>query len=99
MSQVDSAGIHFCLLKEICNHRLDQLAITKRFGFSVSKNGNKTPKMTTVRWNIQVEWKDRYMQWLDLKDMKASYQLEIGGYVVTNKINDIQNLTGRSRIN
>ena len=48
LSQVDSEGRHFQLLKEICNHRSDRRAIPKRFGLNVSKNSSKNPKKTTV---------------------------------------------------
>ena len=34
-------------------------------------------KKTIAGCKLQVEWKYEYMQWLDLKDIKASYPLEL----------------------
>ena len=47
----------------------------------------KTPKRTTLGWKLQAECKYLSMQRLYLKDMKASYPLELAEYVVTNKVN------------
>ena len=85
LSQVYSEGIHFQLLKEICDHRSDRRAIQKRLGFNLSQNGIKTPKITTVGWKLQV---DESIQLLDLYSLKASYPPELGEYAVSNKIKE-----------
>ena len=87
LSWVDSEVRHFQLLKEICDHRSDWHAIPKRFGFTVSNNFNRTPKRTTARWKLKVEWKCRSMKWLDLKDLESLYPLELAEYTVANNIN------------
>ena len=86
-SRVKSEGRQFKLIKEICDHRSDQNAISKRFRFTVSKNVNNTPKMTTVRWKLQVERKYGSLQWLDIRDIKASQHLELSEYALTKYIN------------
>ena len=71
----------------MCDHRSDWSAIPKRFGFNVSKNGNKTPKRNTVVLKLQVEWKYGSMKWFNIKDMKALYPLELAEYAFANNIN------------
>ena len=71
LSQVNSEGSKFKLLKQLYDHRLYWHAIQKRFGVTVSKNGNKNPKRTAVGCKIQVKWKGGSMQLLDLKVLKA----------------------------
>ena len=43
--------------------------------------------MTVVR-KLQVQCKHGSMQWMYLKDMKASYTLELSEYAVKSKINE-----------
>ena len=86
LSRVDSEGMEFQLLKEIYDHRSDWREITKRFGFTLSKNFNKNPKRKTVGLKLQVEWKYGTMQWLDINDLKSSNPLDLSEYAVTNKI-------------
>ena len=57
-------------------------------GFEIKKNGQKTPKKTTVGWQLLVEWKDGSTQWLDLKDLKDSNPIEVAEYTVANKISE-----------
>ena len=61
--------------------------IPKRFGFTVSNNGNKNLKRTTVRWTLQVVCKYGSMKWLYIKYTKAYYPLEFAEYAVVNNIN------------
>ena len=85
-SQSDSEGRQFMVMKEICDHRKDGRAIPISNGFMTSKNGNKTPKQTTIGWQLLVEWKDGSSDWTDLKDLKESNPVELAEYAVANKI-------------
>ena len=86
LSKVDSEGRRFQILKEICDHRSGWRAIPKRFRFTVSNNGNKTQKSTTVGWKLQFEWKDVSMKWLSLKYIKAPYLLNLSDCAFANNI-------------
>ena len=88
LSQVDTEGHHFQLLQEIVDHRSDGRAIKKSNGYHISKSGSRKPKITTVGWKLQVEWKDGSMSWVDLKDLKESNPLELAEYAVANRIDD-----------
>ena len=88
LSQVDTEGHHFQLLQEIVDHRSDGRAIKKSNGYHISQSGSRKPKITTVGWKLQVEWKDGSMSWVDLKDLKESNPLELAEYAVANRIDD-----------
>lgn len=88
LSQVDSEGTHFQLLKEICDHQSNGHAISRRDGCKVRSNGKVVPKKTTAGWKLQVEWKDGSMNWIDLKDLKQSFPIEVAEYAIANHIDD-----------
>ena len=88
LSQVNSEGSCFKLIKLICDQRSYRRAIPKRLGFTVSDNGRKTLKMTVVFWKLQVEWKYGSIKWLYIKDLKSSYPLELTEYMVVKNINE-----------
>ena len=76
-SQCDSEGREFLILSEIIDHRKNKRAIGKDDGYTTSRSGIKTPKKTTVGWQLLVEWTDGSTQWLDLKDLKDSNPIEV----------------------
>ena len=88
MSQVDSEGHHYQLLAEISDHQSTYLAITKKNGSIRSKSDNLHPKKTTIGWSIEVEWKDRSVFWVPLKNLKASNPIELAEYAVANNIEE-----------
>ena len=88
MSQVDSEGHHYQVLAEISDHASDATAISKKNGFIRSRNGNLHAKKTTQGWNLEVEWKDGSVDWVPLKDLKASNPIELAEYAIANNIED-----------
>ena len=87
-SQVDSKGQEFMILKKICDHRKNNCVIAQCDGLTSSKNGNKTPKRTTIGWEVLVERNDSQTKWIDLKDFKESNPIELAKYAVANKIHE-----------
>ena len=85
-SQIDSEGRQHQLLQEITDHRKDASAITADDGFMVSRNGNRVPKKTTRGWELLVTWKGGSSQWVNLKDIKDAYPIEVAEYAITNKV-------------
>jgi hypothetical protein len=67
-AQVDDKGNQFLLLDEISDHREDASAVSFDDGFTVSKNGNRVPKMNTRGWELLVNWKAGLLDWIKLKD-------------------------------
>ena len=85
-SQCDSEGRELLSFKEICDHRKNKRAISIENGYDISKNGNRTPKRTTVGWELLVEWRDGSTYWVALKDLKDTNPIELAEYAVANKI-------------
>ena len=87
-SQVDTEGRQYVLLKEISEHRKDETAIPISEGWLTLKNGRKVRKRTTRGWQLLIEWKEGGSDWLDLKDVKESYPVEVAEYAKANKISE-----------
>ena len=85
-SQIDAEGHHFHLLSKITDHKPNVSAISISDGFINSSNGNHVTKKTTYIWKLQVEWKDGSKSWVPLKDLKASYPIELSEYEINKKI-------------
>ena len=88
MSQVDSEGHHYQVLTEVTYHKKDDIAIAKVDGFIKSSSGNLHGKRTTHRWKILVEQKEGSVDWVPLKYLKYSNQVELAKYAVANEISD-----------
>lgn len=87
LSQVDSEGHHYQILKEISDHKKNWNAISVSEGFHTRKGSSqKIPKKTTRGWELLVEWKDGSMDWIRLADLKESYPMQSAEYAVANGI-------------
>ena len=51
-----------------------------------SKSGGERLKPTIRGWSLLVEWKDGSQDWVTLKDLKASYPVEIAEYAAANRL-------------
>ena len=77
MSQVDSEVCHYQVLTEVNDHKKDDSTIAKVYGFIKSISGNLPQKSNTCGWKLLVEWKDGSFDWVPLKDLKQSNQVEL----------------------
>ena len=73
-------------MKEISDHRKDDTAIPISDGWIKMNNGREVRKRTTRGWKLLVEWKEGGSDWIDLKDLKESYPVEVAEYAKANKI-------------
>ena len=87
-SQCDLEGNQYLVLKEIVDHKGDESALHIGDGYTVGRNSNLHPKITTQGWKLLCEWKDGSTEWIALKDIKDSYPLEIAEYAVANRIQE-----------
>jgi hypothetical protein len=85
-SQIDDEGNSFAIMDAITDHKSDGSALTKDDGFVEGPNGQRTPKMSTKGWKLEVSWKDGSTDWVPLKDLKESNPIEVAEYAVANKI-------------
>ena len=88
LSQVDEDGHRQLMLDEIIDHRSNQDAITKKDAFYTTTTGRKTRRRTTKGWQLCVQWKDGSSHWIELKDLKHSYPIEVAEYALSNQIAD-----------
>ena len=76
------------MLDEIIDHRKTDDAVPRERGLYKTKNGTMRRKMTTKGWELCVVWKDGSTNWIDLKDLKNSYPVELAEYAINNNIQD-----------
>ena len=88
LSQVDSKGNHFFLLKYISDQCKDASAINENNVFLTINPGNLHTKKTTRGWAFQMEWEYGLVKWFLLKDPKQSSVIELSKYAITNKIQE-----------
>ena len=88
MAGCDSEGHHFQLIEEISDHKKDGSAIKISDGYITSRSGKRTPKKTTRGWKLLVEWKDHSVDWIPLKDLKASNPIELAEYALANGLEE-----------
>ena len=87
-AQTDSEGHRFLLMKEIVDHHKGHDAMKQGDNIILSRNGNKTYRRTTKGWKFLVEWKDGTSSWVDLRELKDSFPIELAEYSIANKIQD-----------
>ena len=88
LSQVDSEGHHYQVLKEMSDHYADGSELKRSDGFIRSCGGNLHGNKTTRCCKLEVEWKDGALRWIPLKDLKPSNPVELAEYAVANTIED-----------
>ena len=85
-SQVDEEGNRFVLLDSIIDHRVDGSQLKPIDAFITSSNGGRRRRETTKGWEILIQWKDGSTSWETLKDVKASYPVQLAEYAQLTKI-------------
>lgn len=88
LAQVDEEGHRQLLFDEIIDHRTTKDAIPKAKGYHLTRNGLKRRIRTTRGWQLYVQWKDGSGTWVELKDLKDSYPVELAEYAVTHDLNN-----------
>jgi hypothetical protein len=51
-------------------------------------NGVKRRKQKTQGWQLMCQWRDGSTNWVNLKDMKQSYPVQVAEYAFANRIDD-----------
>ena len=88
LSQVDEDGHRQMLFSKIIDHRVTQDAIPKSQGTFITPSGAIRKKRTTRGWELCVQWKGGSTEWVELKDLKESYPVQLAEYAVQNGIQD-----------
>lgn len=80
LSQVDEEGHRQMFLDEIVDHRTTAEAIPIDQGTFTTSHGTVRKKRTTRGWQLYVTWKDGSGDWVELKDLKDSYPVQLADY-------------------
>ena len=80
-AQVDEEGCQYLVLKEIVDHKKDNTAVPITDGMIRSPNGEMKPKKMTWGWYFLMHMKDKSLEWMTLKELKASHPIEFAEYV------------------
>jgi hypothetical protein len=78
LAQVDEEGHRQMMMDEVVDHRATLVAVP------MEKGNYKTSK----GWQLYVRWRDRSADWVELKDLKESYPVELAEYAITNGIQE-----------
>lgn len=80
LSQVDEEGHRQLLLSDIIAHRIDDTAVPNDKGWMNTRRGGRHRIKTTKGWEVLCEWKDGSSTWVELKDMKNAYPVDLARY-------------------
>ena len=75
-------------MSEIVDHRTTGQEIRQQDAFVTTRTGTKRRRETTKGWEILVEWKDGSTTWVQLKDLKESYPVQLAEYAVQARISE-----------
>lgn len=89
LSQVDDIGHGRRQLDDIIDYRTTDAAVPKHEGWLTTETGQKRRKMTTKGWEILVRWIDGSTDWVALKDLKASFPVELAEFAVQKQVDDM----------
>ncbi len=81
-AEVDDEGNRHVLFAEIVDHRTNGKQLTQQDAFVVDRSSTKRRRETTAGWELLVRWKDSSTSCVALKDLKASYPVQIAEYAV-----------------
>ena len=85
-AQIDEEGNRHVLFQEITDYRTDGKQILQQDAFITNKYGARRRRETTVGWELLVRWKDGSTTWVALKDLKASYPVQLAEYAVQARL-------------
>ena len=88
IAQCDDEGREFQLLQGIISHRTTSEAIKKGDNIITTSSGQQRHKLTTVGWEMLVEWRDGSSNWVPLKELKESNPVEVAEYAVSCNIHE-----------
>jgi hypothetical protein len=88
IAQVDDEGRRQMMLSKNIDHRVLPDAIPQSQGTNKNAYGVKRKKASTRGWQILVEWQDGSTDWIELKDLKESFPVELAMYAVNNNVSD-----------
>ena len=87
-SQLDSDGYSKTILDSTVDYKTDGKAVPKSKMYVFTKSGQRRLRRTTAGWKLLVHFKDGAEQWLPLKVLKETHQVQIAEFAVARDIDD-----------
>ena len=87
-NSVDFEGYASSSSYVIVDHRRSADVITIEDKYFVTKTGTKRIRPTTKGWSMLIEWTDGRRQWVDLKLLKHSNQLQVAEYAAARGLTE-----------
>ena len=87
-NNVDFDGYASSLSYVIVDHKSSGDAIQMEDKYFVTKTGTKHIHQMTIGWSMLIEWTDGCQQWVDLKLLKHSNQLQVAEYAAAQGLTE-----------
>ena len=88
LAQTDDEGSRHLMLDEILDVKMDKDAVPKERGLRANHHGTTTRICTLKGSHVLARWKGGMTEWVELKDMKDSYPIEMAKFAVASQIPD-----------
>ena len=88
LAQMDDEGYRHLRHDEILDVKTYKDAVPKERGLRVNHHGTITSVRTLKGWHVLARWKGGMMEWVELKDMKDSYPVEMAEFAVAYQIQE-----------
>ena len=85
-AQIDDEGNRHVLFEEITDYRTNGKQVLQQDAFITNHYGALRRRETTIGWELLVRWKDQSTTWVALKDLKASYPVQLAEYAVQARL-------------
>ena len=73
-------------MDEINDHHFDEAAVKSQDTFVTTSSGTKHRRQTTQGVILCIKWRDRNTTWVDLKEIKQDYPVQLMEYAMASKI-------------
>ena len=88
LAQTDDKGHRHLMLDEILDVKTDKDAVPKEWGLQANHHCTTTRVHTLKGWHVLARWKGGMTEWVELKDMKDSYPVEMAEFAVASQVQD-----------
>ena len=88
LAQMDDEGHRHLMLDEILDMKTHKDPVPKEWGLRANHHGTTTRVRTLKGWHVLARWKGGMTEWVELKDMKDSYPVEMAEFAVASQVQD-----------
>ena len=85
-AQIDEEVNHHMLMDEITNYMFDEAAVKSQDAFVTTFSGTNNRRQTTQWVSLCVKWRNGNTSWVNIKDTKEAYPVQLLEYAVEDNI-------------